>query len=49
MVNAVTIVALASRALNQPALAADKAYGWHETAEIANAVAVGSVFILLGS
>ena len=44
MVNAITVVVLAARALNQPALAADKAYGWHETAEVANAVAVGSVF-----
>ena len=43
MVNAITIVILAFRAMNQPALAADKAYGWHETAEIANAVAVGYV------
>ena len=43
MVNAIVIVAFACRALNQPALAADKVYGWHETAEVANAVAVGYV------
>lgn len=41
LVHAVAIIALALRAFNQPALAADKAFGWHETAEIANSVAVG--------
>ena len=41
IVNAVAVIVLACRALNQPALAEDKVHGWHETAEVANAVAVG--------
>ncbi len=42
-VNAVVVIVLAARAFNQPALAQDKAFGWHETAEVANAVACGCV------
>ncbi|GJF00569.1 TLC domain-containing protein [Phanerochaete sordida] len=41
LVHAVAIIALALRAFNQPALAADKVFGWHETAEVANSVALG--------
>ena len=43
LVHAIIIIVLAGRTLNQPALAADKVYGWHETPEVANAVAGGYV------
>ncbi|KAI0705937.1 DUF887-domain-containing protein [Cytidiella melzeri] len=41
LVHAVIIVVLAYRTFNEPALLADPAYGWHETAELTNSVAVG--------
>lgn len=41
LVHAIIIIVLAARSLKQPALAADKVFGWHETAEIANSVAAG--------
>ena len=43
MVHALVIIVLALRAFKQPALVEDKAFGWHKTAEITNAVAVGCV------
>ncbi|EKM55071.1 uncharacterized protein PHACADRAFT_255411 [Phanerochaete carnosa HHB-10118-sp] len=41
LVHAVAVMALALRAFNEPALIADKVFGWHRTAEVANSVAVG--------
>lgn len=40
-VNAVVVVALAARVLRQPALTKDRAFGWTQAAETANAVALG--------
>ncbi|KIP08903.1 hypothetical protein PHLGIDRAFT_68644 [Phlebiopsis gigantea 11061_1 CR5-6] len=40
-VNAIAVIILALRALNKPNLLADKAFGWDQAAETANAVAVG--------
>ena len=45
LVHAVAIIILTSLAIRQPDLAADKVFGWHNTSEIANAVAVGYVQI----
>jgi len=41
LVNAILLNYLAVRALHHPSTAADKAFGWHDSVGLANAVAVG--------